>query len=181
MTNTFPDFPIDPSSIDGLEPLFTVNCEVGPTQILPAQEGPPSPPTTKGIPVNIAAKSLGISSTSILKRLRKGTLRGFKEVTKYGERWLVLSDEIVGTTQAPPTTGTTLATPKVYPPTEGTPLLMEHLEKEKTKLEHQVQALTWRNGYLESKVEEQNKAIKLLEDKHNIPWWRKTWFWFIGK
>lgn len=184
MNNTFPDFPINSSSIDGLDSLFTINCEVGPAQEPSAQEGLPTPPPTKGIPVNIAAKRLGISSTSILKRLRKGTLRGFKEATKYGERWMVLSDELTGTTQVPPTPGNTLATPKVYPPTEdtpyGTPLLIEHLEKEKTKLEQQVQALTWRNGYLESKVEEQNKAIKLLEDQRKAPWWHSIWSWFIG-
>lgn len=55
----------------------------------------------------------------------------------------------------------------------------KHLELIK-QLQEQVQAASYRNGYLESKLEEREKDIKLLTDsQHKSSWWSQFSRWFF--
>lgn len=45
----------------------------------------------------------------------------------------------------------------------------------------QLQSANYRIGTLESLVTERADQIKLLEDKQKVPWWRKSWMWFVGR
>ncbi|MBZ0295814.1 MAG: helix-turn-helix domain-containing protein [Anaerolineae bacterium] len=84
MNDTARDYQIDdPAPTDGLDDFF---CEGGSEA---PQEG-----DTQGLPVEKAAKILGISQRTVLKRLRKGSLAGFKISTKFGEKWVVSPEAI---------------------------------------------------------------------------------------
>lgn len=45
----------------------------------------------------------------------------------------------------------------------------------------QLQNANYKIGLLESLVTEKTDQMKLLEDKQRMPWWRKSWLWFIGR
>jgi hypothetical protein len=63
---------------DGLDDLFAQGLPEG----LPAE-------VPAGLPVEEAATRLGLSERAVLKRLRRGTLKGFKVPAKRGEKWFV--------------------------------------------------------------------------------------------
>ena len=42
-----------------------------------------------GVPVDQAAKLLGISANAVVKRLNKGKLSGFKVAGQFGQKWMV--------------------------------------------------------------------------------------------
>ena len=53
-------------------------------------------------------------------------------------------------------------------------------EKENQELKEQLQGATYRNGYLESKLEERDKQILMLTDsQHKGGWWAKFSSWFF--
>jgi hypothetical protein len=123
---------------------------------------------TEGIPVEEAAKLLGLSVKTIKDRLRKGTLQGFKQRQKFGDRWMVClgRDYLVvrGTTED------VLSQPEwdgVVAPLEGGPAASQNLDALVAllaKKDQDLQAATWRNGYLEAILSEKNAQLKLLPD-----------------
>lgn len=47
--------------------------------------------------------------------------------------------------------------------------------------DHKLEAASYRIGYLESQLEERDRAIKLLTDsQHQLSWWTKFKSWFMG-
>jgi|LakMenE18May11ns_1017448.scaffolds.fasta_scaffold9933183_2 hypothetical protein len=47
--------------------------------------------------------------------------------------------------------------------------------------DHKIEAASYRIGYLESQLEERDRAIKLLTDSQHQPsWWTKFKSWFMG-
>jgi hypothetical protein len=49
-------------------------------------------------------------------------------------------------------------------------------------LQNQLQAASFRNGYLESQLENQREQIKLLTDsQHKGGWWARFSSWFFGR
>jgi hypothetical protein len=52
---------------------------------------------------------------------------------------------------------------------------LRELEAREAALQERLVALATRNGWLESRLEEREDAIKLLEDsRHRRPWWRRV-------
>lgn len=50
------------------------------------------------------------------------------------------------------------------------------------ELQSKVEALTWRNGYLESQLQERDKEIKLLTDsQHKSGWWARFCSWLASR
>lgn len=48
--------------------------------------------------------------------------------------------------------------------------------------DHKLEAASYRIGYLESQLEERDRAIKLLTDSQHKPsWWTKFASWFMGR
>lgn len=93
----------DPLAIEGLEDLLEQGSPQGGTnrksdgtdaEVIDELGGPQDRPNPNVATAEEAAAILGISVRAVLKRLNKGTLRGRKTVTKFGEKWLVDREEL---------------------------------------------------------------------------------------
>lgn len=50
------------------------------------------------------------------------------------------------------------------------------------ELQSKIEALTWRNGYLEAQLEAERNQVKLLTDQlHKPNWWSRFTDWFLGR
>jgi hypothetical protein len=183
---------IEPVSTEGLDDLFQEELLEASSETV---EGVLLEP--QGIPVEVAAQHLGMSTSGILKRLRKGSLAGFKVPSKRGEKWLVryeaipqgvldsTKDSFVIAKGVLDRTGNSLeAALHLAKESSGESsldqALLDDLKQRNNDLEAKLQAATWRNGYLESKLEERDNQVRLLTDSQHKPgWWTKFSSWFF--
>lgn len=189
-----------PADTNGLDDLFDAEIsEVVPattreSQVAPTKESQIGP--SEGVPVPEAAKLLGLSVKTVKDRLRKGTLAGFKQRDKFGERWLVSIDQnnlvVPATTReyqvAPtcemafvlagsPTESLLVAPTKEQATPPDLTVLVELLEKK----DRELQAASCQIGYLRAQLESKDEQIKLLTDsQHKQGWWAKFASWFMG-
>lgn len=220
MTDTTHDYLTqDPAATDGLDDFFQEGLPPGVPEVLPL-----------GVPVSEAANLLGVSERAVLKRLRRGTLKGFKVTAKRGLKWLVSKEELPDQEEAgvldveeglpagvpfeeegvPEPETPIQATDSPDSATEihyssgllieeeglpqeetGVPLsqsadlirLVSQLQSNLDKANEQLQSACFRNGYLESKLEEKEREIKLLTDsQHNKPrFFSRLKSWFLGR
>lgn len=63
----------------------------------PEQFGTQDGPGESEVSAEVAAATLGISVRAVLKRLNKGSLRGRKIATKFGEKWFLDKNELPST------------------------------------------------------------------------------------
>ena len=159
-----------------------------------------------GVPVELAAKLLGTSTNALKKRLRKGTLTGYKLETKHGDKWFVaqgalpesapILDDLapvpiivtapVPIDEAPVACAVEPVTCAIEPvPTYAdSPELFDRIRELEAKLE----GATFRNGYLEAENQglrtllgAKDTHIKLLTDsQHKSGWWARFSRWFLG-
>ena len=157
MSQPQPESSCDQLSVTGLDHIFVDVIDEEIPEGSPAQNQGSPVEIPQGIPVEEAAKLLGTSSRAVLKRLQKGTLKGHKVASKFGDKWLVDPEGIPAQNQGVPVE-----------------IVQELLRK--------VEALTYRNGYLEAQLAEKDTHIKLLTDSHHKPgWWARFSSWFLGK
>jgi hypothetical protein len=178
---------VEPTSIEGLENLF--EAEVVPSNTESYQVSPTE--NLGGVTVEEAAKILRLSPKTIKDRLRKGSLNGFKAKDKFGERWLVCLDLVppTGSLGLPGMDGLVLAgrggesvapASSVAPTDSPNDVLVEVYKEQIKDLQHQLQAASFRLGYLEHKVETQTNEIKLLTDSQHKPsWWQRFKAFFV--
>jgi hypothetical protein len=120
-----------------------------------------------------AAKSLGLSTDAVRRRLKRGELAGRQVVTRHGPAWQVNLD--IAPTPAP-----TLA-PTVAPMVPGTPTLAQtvaptvapgsaepepglvEMVRLVDKLSQQVLELSGRVGYLQSELRQRDEQLKALQ------------------
>lgn len=176
---------IQQADTNGLDALFDAEVLPGTTsdyQVVP----------TIGVSVQEAAKVLGLSVKTVKDRLRKGTLAGFKKKDKFGDAWLVSLEQsgLVGTTrdyQVGPTedsglVGTTRdyqVGPTDFPKEPPDLTLLVELLKQK---DHEIEAASFRIGYLEAQLESERQQVKLLTDsQHKANWWSQFCSWFLGR
>ena len=136
------------------------------------------PTDAEGVPVEDAARVLSLSINALKKRLRKGSLTGYKVSSKHGEKWFVDRHELP-VRQAPVTgTPSQYLTP-VPTDAEGVPSGTDkHLEVI-CELQGKIEVLTYRNGYLQSQLESYKEQVKLLTDSQHKPkWWQRLQTWF---
>lgn len=137
-----------------------------------------------------AANKLNISVITVRRRLQKGTLKGYKIQGSNGPEWRVISPNystpIIDKEQPDPTLvadhSHTKQTPANPDQAVITALLVRLSDIESKLLDSQnaLQSATWRNGYLESKLEERDNQVKLLTDSQHKPgWWAKFSSWFF--
>lgn len=96
-----PDPAVEPvAGRDQVLPDPAVEALAGRDQVPPdpaeALTCPVQVPADDGVSLEEASKVLKLHVDTIKKRLRKGTLKGFKVTEKYGDRWLVSRSEIEG-------------------------------------------------------------------------------------
>lgn len=163
-----------PTATEGLDELFDAEVVPGPTD--PYQVGP-----TEGLPVEEAAKVLGLSVKTIKDRLRKGKLSGFKSKDRFGEKWMVCLDgadqvvpgptELVGPTS-----------PYQVGPTDGQSAVVEAYKEQIKELQNKLEAASYRLGFLEHERETYLEQIKLLTDSQHKPgWWARFKKWCAGQ
>lgn len=92
MSDTARDYQtIDAVSTEGLENFFDEAQVTGAMEPVALVEEPITGASEQlsGVPVERAAKLLGTSTNALKKRLRKGSLSGYKVESKHGEKWFV--------------------------------------------------------------------------------------------
>lgn len=170
MSDTARDYQtINAISTEGMADFFDVEVEA-------SSSGDYLVSPTGGVPVDQAAKVLGLSVKTVKDRLRKGTLPGYKVKDKFGEKWLVVlgsgSQVLAGPTveqlestpsQVVPTIELVESTPSQVVPTVDLKPFLELLHKKDKELESAV----FRNGYLERQIVEYSAQLKLLPDLEN--------------
>ncbi len=146
--------------------------------------------------VDEAAEKLGLSVRAVQKRLKKGTLRGRKQKTDRGERWLIEVRELDASQDANPLDDGSFVreqdanqrndNPFAAPESRADQLPEASKSEERDDLikemQSKIEALTWRNGYLESQLENHREQLKLLTDSQSKrALWGRFWSWFVGK
>lgn len=201
MSDTARDYQtIDATSTEGLEILFDVEQVTG-AEASGAHVGEPvtgASASGPGVPVELAAKQMGTSTNALKKRLRKGTLSGYKVETKHGEKWFVDQNAVNVLAPVPvdlaqvPLDFSAQVLPGVEPVTcavEPVPTTSEPSEllDKIRELENKLEGATYRNGYLEAENEglkaligAKETHIKLLTDsQHKTGWWSRFSSWFF--
>ena len=126
-----------------------------------------------------AASRLGVSESTIRRRVKAGTLPHIQ--VEQGRRviWRIPAHAIPDTSATPPgvndtsggTNGVT-ATPGLTPPAVAR--LLDLVERQ----QEQVAQLSGQVGFLQAQVQERDTQIKLLQAPPDEPtrrWWRKVW------
>lgn len=180
-------------AIEGLEELLVAQ-ELGTAQgsaHTPKDSPEITPGSAKGlasgVPVEEAAKRLGISPNAVLKRLRKGKLQGQKVSGQFGNHWLV---DISGVPEPveielepePGTAQGSAHTPEGS--SEAMPGLAKGLASDNSDRERDllqlVVHLSKENGALQALLTEREQQLKLLTDsQHKRAWWGRFSSWFV--
>jgi excisionase family DNA binding protein len=223
MSDTARDYqPLSAATTDGMEELFEPkDTPVQPSLLaqhspgldnLQAKDSPALDIGGKPWTVVEAAKRLGVSEKTILRRLQKGTLPGHKVIGQFGREWRINPIEVKNQTHEV----AQLRTPLDICPAQDTPAqavemgeprtpqdssaesessiltialeqpanvvtqILEEQKQEIASLREQLECAIYRNGYLESKLEDREKQILLLTDsQHKGGWWAKFSSWFF--
>lgn len=144
-----------------------------------------APGLAEGVPVEEAAKRLGISTNAVLKRLRKGKLLGRKVSGQFGEHWLVditdMPEPIRIELEAEPSTAQGSAQSQGEPAEDKPGSASVEIPDRERELLHLVVHLSKENGALQALLNEREQQIKLLTDsQHKSGAWSRFWLWFTG-
>lgn len=179
---------------------FTDFFHPGPTQVVthPTLQSV-ADPAQAGVSLEEASRLLNLHVDTLKKRLRKGTLKGFKVQEKFGEKWFVSAEELPVPTQsvthptyeavADPTQAVTHPTfEAVADPAQLSPALerlITSLEKKDAVIENQAHQLRAAGDvimYLRTQLEDKDTQLKLLTDgQHKAGWWVRFCSWFVGR
>ncbi|MBA3991965.1 MAG: hypothetical protein C0469_00465 [Cyanobacteria bacterium DS2.3.42] len=193
MGDTALDITNNPLAIEGLEDLLVVR-KPGTAQgsahtLEDSAEATPGSAQgfASGVPVDEAARRLGISPNAVLKRLRKGKLRGQKVSGQFGDHWLVDVSGVPEPIQIElePEPGTAQGSAHTSEDTtEATPGSAQGfasgvLDRERDLLQLVVH-LSKENGALQALLTEREQQLKLLTDsQHKRGWWSRFGAWFM--
>lgn len=186
---------LHPASTDGLADLFSSHDRQSKDSLdsqvisLDAVEAS-SDSQDKAVSVQEAAKHLGISPRTVLRRLNKGSLAGYKIEGTFGVEWRVSLDSFdrqsqdshdsqvisLDTVEASSDSQDTTEDSLILELREQISMLREELSRERIDAQRQLQAAVFRNGYLEAQLESKDSAIKLLTDSQQqlkATWWQR--------
>ena len=207
MNDTARDLPqTDPATTDGLDDLFeaTVLNEQGACDN-PAQSDRTQPEFDHAHwTIAEACKHLQVSAITVRRRLQKGELEGSKIQGPNGPEWRIkpcildpdqtLLNNIDQTPEHDHAQVDNPAQPELTQPlisdkADPSQMVIESLLKRISDLEHSLansqsnlQSASWRNGYLESRIQNQEEQIKLLTDsEHKSGKWARFKAWFFGQ
>ena len=121
-----------------------------------------------------------VSEKTILRRLQKGSIKGHKVPGQFGLEW-----RISGKVEIEPVDkkGALDRTPQDVIEAWDSPRQDRLIDEQKQEIEAlraKLEGAIYRNGYLESKLEEREKQILMLTDRQHKPgWWAKFSSWFF--
>jgi len=186
---------LDPASTDGLADLFT-SCDRQSQDSFDSQVisldtvEATSDSFDSAVSVQEASRHLGISPRTVLRRLNKGTLKGYKIEGTFGIEWRVSLDTFdkqsqdsfdsqvisLDSVEASSDSQDTAKDSLVLELRDQIAVLREELNRERTEAQRQLQAAVFRNGYLEAQLESKDSEIKLLTDSQQqtkATWWQR--------
>ncbi len=151
------------------------------------------PTTADGLTIHQAALQLGMSQTTIRRRIKDGSLKASRIPTSQGFEWRILLDEqsaatsggqVVITGEQVPTSDDQLATitdQVASSVMDQLQPLLEQLNAERDRgneLQRQNVELAGRCGYLQARLEASERQVLALTapqeaERTNIPWWRR--------
>lgn len=208
MSDTARDYKtVEPAATEGLEDLFVAvstpaqhSPNHSPVITSPAQAAPDH--QRNALTIDQAANLLCVSPRTILRRLQKRSLPGFKVAGQFGPEWRVMVSEPITTptqhsadnaqasiSQPLTTSVHPMSSPDHLSESELVIELRKQIDDLKNELEEKVsaaqreiQAASFRNGYLESQLETERQQVKfLIDSRHKRHAWSRFWLWFIGK
>jgi hypothetical protein len=202
MSDTARDYqPVDAATTDGMDELFNAEDSIGQVISL-AQDRTPQDTTDKLWTVLEAARHFNVSEKTILRRLQKGSIKGHKVPGQFGLEWRIArtaktetGDKKGALDRAPQdileawdSSGQDIEVVEDRTPQDtieawdspGQDRLIDEQKQEIEALRAKLEGAIYRNGYLESKLEEREKQILLLTDSQHKPgWWAKFSSWFF--
>ena len=196
MSDTARDYQtIDSASLNGLDDIFVGSEPSSDDKGLKELGSEPfNSRAVEVVSTEEAARRLGISTRAVIKRLKTGSMKGFRDQSKPRAEWRIYWAEPGSEPSSVGSFGGTVSGTSESvgssEPTCGSPVAdngSDYLIELNKKLLEQLQALTYRNGYLESQLSEREKDIverdqqmKLLTDsQHKGGWWAKFSSWFF--
>jgi len=176
------DITNDPLAIDGMEDVFaqTVHRVIDNTDDSVHTVGTGGDLWT----LNQAAEQLKVSLVTVRRRLQTGKLKGFKIEGLNGPEWRIVPPHQMACTVDDQTVQGVIDNTDHSVHTVGDHpdqvLISEHLDVIR-EMQAKLEALTYRNGYLEAQLENRDSQIKLLTDtQHKRGWWTSFCSWFLG-
>ena len=147
--------------------------------------------------VDVASRVLGVSYKTILRRIKRGSLKAYKINGQFGQEWRIKpnlndNDEVMATVDDLGTidideallqdTTDSLRTLPDQTLVIELKNMMQQLESKLETRENQLQNAQYRLGYLESQLENHRDQIKLLTDtKSNKSWLANCFSWMFKK
>lgn len=186
---------LDPASTEGLADFFTTPDKQSQGSLdshvisLGTVEAC-SDSQDNAVSVQEAARHLGISPRTVLRRLNKGSLDGYKIEGTFGVEWRVNLDSLdkqsqdsfdgqvisLDTVEASSDSQDTIEDSLILELRDQISVLREELSRERIDAQRQLQAAVFRNGYLEAQLEGKDSEIKLLTDSQQrakATWWQR--------
>ncbi len=172
------------AALEGLEEIFDVGVGQAQSEAHPAQdqaqpEAQGQAQTEAHVPIADASRLLGIDRRYTLRLVHMGKLAGCKDSDG---RWRVSIESInsrLGLAQSEAHPAQDQAQSEAQAEAQELDSFKDRLLIE---LQSKVEALTWRNGYLESQLQERDKEIKLLTDsQHKSGWWARFCSWLASR
>lgn len=177
-------------SVAGLEEVFEIDTSV--------IEGSDQPNSTVrsfapvGLTIKQASEHYGLAIPTIRLKIKTGEIPATKVNGPKGPEWRVFpegvpADEGKGeiTDSQPDSTVVEAlyeADRRVAEGFHQANMNVAALIKSNQELISKLEAVTYRNGYLEAQLSEKESQIKLLTDsQHNAGWWGRFCSWFVGR
>ena len=195
-----------PSSTDGLDDFFAseelkaipreepgIACSAVKASTWDDQASP------DGVPVDQAAKLLGISANAVVKRLNKGKLSGFKVAGQFGQKWMVnrsdlpaeaiqiefdSSEAMPQDSEEQPGSAQGTAGPEQALPGTASSIASDSLKIFAQVIKSQTAQIEAQNDlirHLTSELKDRDTQVKLLTDSQQKQgWWVRFLSWFLG-
>lgn len=157
--------------LDGLDQIF----EHGDKTVLAGyQQG-----ADRVLTLKEACSHYNLGASTIRAKIKNGEIAASKTEGPNGPEWRIFPDRILAGCQQGISTVVT-----GYQQGQDLQSLLELARDQAIQLEtinQQLQAASFRNGYLESQLQEREKEIKLLTDSQHSPgWWSRLKNWFVN-
>lgn len=156
-------------TVEGLEEIFVEREAVA----QPFHEGDAT--AARGLTFKEACDFFGLKPTALRVRIKSGEIAAEKIEGTNGPEWRIYP------TQGLRRPCVQSAQPLQSPDTDKLLAMIQDLQAKLDSANQQLQAASFRNGYLESQVDHHKEQIKLLTDsQHKASWWRQAWNWFTS-
>jgi hypothetical protein len=130
-----------------------------------------------------AADNLGVSTRTILRRLKTRVIQGHKIAGGSGPEWRIVptdeNEQTVIRQSGPVMPGVKPCPDRTLD--EALSKYAEHLLQLVEEKNVRLLQLSMQNGYLQGQLDTTQEKIRLLEDRAQRPWWRGVWSWLWGQ